>query len=277
MILDIILIVLLLAILVLIFLLPKRLASTIQSPVVPTQQGAADALPEEVTDFDTIREAFIKYIEHESRILHLDDFSINSRPEFIGYESGYPTENSRRDIWINVWMPRGLDRVSAVISIRRDSRYFESHYQKLKAHKSKIKNAFSFETINPGDANNIFQLRVEKENMDLTQTANWDTEFRWLRENLEKLYWVLRVHDTLGWDDPSLGSQSSPNYLGPFNLSGLDIRKRRLELRLTQIEVAKELGMKDSTSIGDWENERAKIPPKHHTKLLEILKLTPLP
>ena len=215
MILDIISIVLLLAILGLIFLLSKRLASTIQSLVVPTQQGVADVLPDEVTDFDTIREAFIKYVEHESRILHLDDFSINSRPEFIGYESGYPTENRRRDIWINVWMPPGLDRVSAVISIRGDSRYFESHYQKLNAHKSKIKNAFSFETINPGDASNIFQLRVEKENIDLTQTANWETEFRWLRENLEKLYWVLHVHDTLGWDTTSSTENSSEDDI-PF-------------------------------------------------------------
>ena len=213
MILDIILIVLLLAILVLISLLPKRLASTIQSLVVPTQRGAADAPPEEVTDFDTIREEFIEYIERESSILCLDDWGSNS--EYIGYESGYPTENNRRLIWINVWMPSGLDRVSAVISISRDSRYFESHYQKLEAHKDKIKDAFSFETINPGNANNIFQLRVEKDNIDLTQTANWETEFRWLRENLEKLYWVLHVHDTLGWDTPSSTENSSENEI-PF-------------------------------------------------------------
>ena len=72
-------------------------------------------------------------------------------------------------------------------------------------------------------------------------------------------------------------SQSSPNYLEPFNLSGPEIRKRRVALGFTQVQVAQELGMKDGTSIGDWENERAKIPPRHHAKLLEILKLTPLP
>ena len=125
---------------------------------------------------------------------------VGDRPEFIGYESGYTKENGTRYIWINAWMPPGLDRVSAVISIRRDSSYFESHYEKLKEHKSEIETAFSFDTLNPAAVGgNIVQLRVEKD-VDLTQTANRDTVFRWLRENLEKLYWVLRVQDTLGWD-----------------------------------------------------------------------------
>ena len=124
---------------------------------------------------------------------------------------------------------------------------------------------------------NIYQFRVEKENVDLTQIANLDANFHWLRETLEKLYWVLRLQETLGWGHPLSESQGSPNYLEPFNLSGPEIRKRRIALGLTQVQVAEKLGMKDGTSIGDWENERTKIPPKHHEKLLEILKLTPLP
>ena len=47
---------------------------------------------------------------------------------------------------------------------------------------------------------NVRQLYVVKRGVDLTQTADRDAAFRWLRENLEKLYWVLHVHDTLGWD-----------------------------------------------------------------------------
>jgi len=267
----------LLAILVLIFLLPKRLVSIEQSQTPPTPQNASKVISEEVPDFDTIREAFIEYVKRGSSILQLDDFSRDNYPEFIGYESGCPQESSQRDIWINVWMPPELDRVSAVISIRGDSSYFESHYEKLKNRKSEIETAFSFDTLNPAAVRgNIFQLRVEKD-VDLTQTANRDTVFRWLRENLEKLYWVLRVQDTVGWNDTSSESQSSPNYHEPFNLSGPDIRKRRIALGLTQIQIARELGMKDGTSIGDWENERAKIPPRHHAKLLEILKLAPRP
>lgn len=276
MILDVISIVILLAILVLIFLLPKRLISIERPQTLSTPQKTAEVPSEEVPDFETIREAFIEYVEDESSILQLDDFNRDDRPEFIGYESGCPKESSRRDIWINVWMPPGLDRVFAVISIREDSSYFESYYKKLKEHKSEIETAFSFDTINPATVRgNIFQLRVEKD-IDLTQTANRNTAFHWLRETLEKLYWVLRVQETLGWSHTLSESQSSPNYLEPFNLSGLDIRERRIALGLTQVEVARELGMKDGTSIGDWENERAKIPPKHHSKLLEILKLTPL-
>ena len=36
--------------------------------------------------------------------------------------------------------------------------------------------------------------------VDLTQEAERDAGFRFLRETLEKLYWVFRVHDASGWD-----------------------------------------------------------------------------
>ena len=227
-----------------------------------------------LSDFERIRNKFREYIKHESNILHY----ISSRGAFINYESDCPMENGSRGVWMNAWLPNDTHKISASISFDGNSRFFESHYQKLNAHKSNIEAIFSFETITPVKVNsNIYQLRVEKEKVDLTQIANLDANFHWLRETLEKLYWVLRLQETVGWSHTLSQSQISPNYLEPFHLSGPDIRKRRLELRLTQIEVAKELGMKDGTSIGDWENERAKIPPKHHTKLLEILKLTPLP
>ena len=44
---------------------------------------------------------------------------------------------------------------------------------------------------------------VVKKGVDLTQESERDAGFRWLRENLEKLYWVLRVHDTFGWNTPA--------------------------------------------------------------------------
>ena len=227
-----------------------------------------------LSDFESIRNKFREYIKHESNILHY----ISSRGAFINYESDCPKENGSRVVWMNALLPNDTHKISASISIDRNSRFFESHYQKLNAYKNNIEAIFAFETITPiKGSGNIYQFRVEKENVDLTQIANLDANFHWLRETLEKLYWVLRLQETVGWGHTLSESQSSPNYLEPFHLSGPDIRKRRLELRLTQVEVAKELGMKDGTSIGDWENERAKIPQKHHTKLLEILKLTPLP
>ena len=231
-----------------------------------------------ISDFERIRDKFREYVKHESNILRYIDFGEGANSPYINYESGYRKENNLHGIWINAWIPHNRDQISAVISIRGDSRYFQSHYQKLEAHKSKIEKVFSFEAITLSKVRgNIYQLRVEKENVDLTQIANLDTNFHWLRETLEKLYWVLRVQDTVGWNDTSSESQGSPNYLEPFNLTGPNIRQRRLELALTQIQVAKELGMQDGISIGDWENERAKIPPKHHEKLLEILKLAPRP
>ena len=103
---------------------------------------------------------------------------------------------------MNAWLPNDSHKISASISIDGSSRFFESHYQKLNAHKSKIEAIFAFEAITPIRVNsNIYQLRVERENVDLTQIANLDTNFHWLRENLEKLYWVLRMQDTLEWDN----------------------------------------------------------------------------
>ena len=109
--------------------------------------------------------------------------------------------NTTYDIWITAWLPRNRNEIAAVISIASNSSYVESHYKKFEEDKNKIEKAFSFENINPrGKIRNVFQLSVVKRDVDLTQTSNWNTEFRWLRENLEKLYWVLRVYDTLGWN-----------------------------------------------------------------------------
>ena len=132
------------------------------------------------------------------------DWMILGRSDYIGYEGGYGKENGYSQLWIAAWLPDDLNEIAAVISVRSNSRYFESHYKKFEEHKGKIENTFSFENVRFREASGGFwQLRVVKQNVDLTQTVNWDTAFRWLRENLEKLYWVLRVHENLGWDTVS--------------------------------------------------------------------------
>ena len=200
MIFDIILFVLLLVILGVLFLVLKRVASIESPQIAQTQQEASDTLPEEVSDFDVVNEAFIAYIERESGILQYADFGEGGHSDYIGYESGYPKESRYYDIWITAWLPRNRNEIAAVISIASNSSYVESHYKNFEDNKNKIEKAFSFENINlRGKIGNVFQLSVVKQNVDLTQTANWDAAFRWLRENLEKLYWVLRVHDTFGW------------------------------------------------------------------------------
>ena len=150
-----------------------------------------------ISDFERIRNKFREYIKHESNILRY----IGSRNAYINYESDCPKENGSRVVWMNAWLPNDSHKISASISIDGNSRFFESHYQKLKAHKSNIEAIFAFETITSIKVNsNIYQFRVEKENVDLAQIANLDTNFHWLRETLEKLYWVLRVQETGGWD-----------------------------------------------------------------------------
>ena len=198
MILDIILFVLLLAILGVLLLVLKRVAAIESPQTAQAQQEVSDTHPEEVLDFDVINEAFIAYIERESNILRLDDFG---NRDYIGYESGYEKENNYRQIWVAAWLPAARNEIAAVISIQSNSRYFESHYKKFEEHKGRIKDTFSFEDIQlRRGSGNISQLYVVKRDVDLTQAADRDAAFRWLRETLEKLYWVLRVHDNLGWN-----------------------------------------------------------------------------
>ena len=144
------------------------------------------------------RGAFIAYVARESAILRLDDFG---NDDYIGYESGYEKENGYRQIWLAAWLPVRPNDIAAVIAIQSNSGYCESHYKKFEEHKDRIKETFSFEEVKFREAgSNIRQLYVVRQNIDLTQTADKEAAFRWLRENLEKLHWVLRVHDTFGWD-----------------------------------------------------------------------------
>lgn len=155
-------------------------------------------LPAEVFDFDTIRNEFKKYINRESDTLRLDDFGGR---DYIGYESGYPKVNGSRLIWLAAQLPDNREQIAAVIAIQSSSTYHRSHYQKFQEHTGLIKALFSFEDIEFIEAGPNSQLRVVKAGIDLIQRANWDTAFRWLRENLEKLYYVLRAHETpLGWN-----------------------------------------------------------------------------
>ena len=49
----------------------------------------------EVTDFQEIRDAFIQYVESESSLLELDDFSKNDFDgQYIGYDCGYKTKRT---------------------------------------------------------------------------------------------------------------------------------------------------------------------------------------
>lgn len=207
MILDVISIVLLLVVLgVIQFNAMKRLTSIEQNQdsigqkqEELMQQGKSRYLPKVIRDLEEIRSEFIAYIKRESNILKSDGRN-NANDDFIRYDAGFSTGNGLPPVWINAWIP-DPNRISAAISVDGNSPYFTPYYQHLKKHKSKIEEVFSFGTIDSRIvANNICRLTINKTGVDLTQTANWETEFRWLRENLEKLYWVLRMRDEIGWD-----------------------------------------------------------------------------
>ena len=160
--------------------------------------------PGEAADFDEVMDAFRAYIQRESHILQHTDFGESGHPHYIGYESGYPRETWTHEIWIAAWLSPDCSEVAAIIAVRSSSNYFNTHYRQFEVHTPRIEQTFSFEEIKfKRMGNGIYHLRVEKQSVDLTQTANWETEFGELRENLERLYWVLRVHDTLGWGTPA--------------------------------------------------------------------------
>ena len=185
-------------------------------PVLSDQQSATQQIPPIPSDhqsdtqqsLDTssgkvsAKEAFIAYVKRESDILKLVDSERSGGSDYVNYESGYPTKNGLPEIQLSAWLPVAWNDVAAVISIQSDSKYFESHYKKLEEHKERIEDTFSFDEVKfrSSKGGKIYHLRVVKKGVDLTQTVDRDSAFRWLRETLEKLYWVLRVHDTLGWD-----------------------------------------------------------------------------
>lgn len=145
------------------------------------------------------KRAFIAYIKRESDILKLVYSDRSGHPDYVNYESGYPTEKGFPEIQLSAWLPVAWNDVAAVISIRSDSKYFESHYKKLEAHKSEIEKRFSFQEVKFRQSRDgkMYHLRVVKKGVDLTQAADRDAAFHWLHENLEKLHRVLHEHDTL--------------------------------------------------------------------------------
>lgn len=56
-------------------------------------------------------------------------------------------------------------------------------------------------------------------------------------------------------------------------LSGDEIREKRKKLGLTQKQITKHLGLKDTAKISDWENDRTPVPEKHRKRLLVLLEM----
>ena len=187
MILDIIQTMLLLACVGFIFFIYRRLTSIEKQPAkIDNQEERPADLPE--PDIQEIREALKAHIGHESRVLKLDEFG--GKPEYIGYSCGYGPYK----IWLSIWIGTDLDIIATNLMIGKE--YLET-FKRLEENKHKIGWLFPEEEIICASlAKDNRRIGVEKR-IDLSQRSNWHTISVWARENLEKLFWVISLHDKL--------------------------------------------------------------------------------
>ena len=165
-------------------------------PANINQEGTPEAPLE--PSLHGIREALIAYIDRESRILELDDFG---QDEYIGYCCGYERDSDyeRGHIWLTTWIrPSDLGMIATRLMIGRDHR---DTFERLEENQDKIEWLFPEEEVSyrpfSGD---IKGIGVEKR-VDLTQRENWHEVSVWVRENLEKLFYVIRIHNAIQESD----------------------------------------------------------------------------
>ena len=200
MILDIIQTMLLLACVGFIFFIYRRLTSIEKQPAKSVKQAnIPKELPE--PDIQEIREALKAHIGRESRVLKLDEFG--GKPEYIGYSCGYGPYK----IWLSIWIGTDLDIIATNLMIGKD--YLKT-FERLKGNKHKIEWLFPEEEIICAVlARDNHRIGVEK-HIDLSQRSNWDTISVWARENLEKLFWVISIHDKLSSGDTQTLDDTPP-------------------------------------------------------------------
>ena len=80
---------------------------------------------------------------------------------------------------------------------RSQYKEYRNTFEKLKENQNKIEWLFPEEEVNDKQFTGGSQgIGVEK-HVDLSQRENWDEIFVWVRENLEKLLYVIRIHDAI--------------------------------------------------------------------------------
>lgn len=156
-------------------------------------------------DFWEIRNSFIEYAEYESDVLKLHDFS---KDLFAGVFIGY--NPNTRDRKPESFLSAGINHfgdtpeegclaavaLSAYWSTYPGSEFVDSHYLPLEPHRQEIENVFGFKdklVFRPG--NSIYRIGVVKLGVDLTDKENIHSHFKWLRQNLERMYWLIHLHE----------------------------------------------------------------------------------
>ena len=154
-------------------------------PANINQEETRAAPPE--PNLQTIRNALIEYIKRESRILKRDDFG---KENYIGYFCGYGPHK----IWLTIWIGDSLDIIATRLMISKE---YHNTFERLQENWDKIEWLFPEEKVDHRSLPNDIQgIGVEKR-VDLTQRGNWQTTSVWVRENLEKLLYVIRIHDAI--------------------------------------------------------------------------------
>ena len=190
MILDVIQIVLLLVCTGLIFFVYYRFTSHKAQPATHVKpEDTLENLPE--PDLHDIRDALIAYIARESRVLKLDDFGPD---RFIGYSCGDKPHYGHFKIWLAIWIGPDLNIIATSLRFGKEH---HNTFERLKGNKNKIEWLFPEEKVDyKSFSGDIQGIGVER-SVDLSQRENWDEISVWVRENLEKLLFVIRIHDAI--------------------------------------------------------------------------------
>ena len=78
---------------------------------------------------------------------------------------------------------------------------YRDTFERLQENQEKIEWLFPEEEVDcKSFQGNVQGIGVEK-SVDLTQRENWDDTFVWVRESLEKLLYVIRIHDAIQESD----------------------------------------------------------------------------
>ena len=188
MILDVIQIILLLVCTGLLTFVCYHLTSHYTQPAnLVKSENTPEVLPE--PDLDAIREALIEYIDHESSIL---EFRKSSNLQYINYSCG---NYDSFTIQLIIWIGKDMDVIATNLTIDKS---FLKIFEKLKENQDKIKWLFPDEDVIYGliPKTDVRRIGIQK-HIDLTQRENWDEISVWVRENLEKLLYVIRIHDAV--------------------------------------------------------------------------------
>lgn len=202
MILDIIQTMLLVTCVGFIFFIYRRITSIEKQPA--TIDSQADSQEDRATELSEpniheIREALIGHIEPESGVLKLDDFG---GPEYIGYFCGYGPFK----IWLSIWIGTDMDIIATNPMMGTS---YRNIFERLRENKHKIEWLFPEEEVICELLSNNHRIGVEKR-VDLSQRSNWQATSVWARENLEKLFWVISIHDRFSSGDTQTREDDIP-------------------------------------------------------------------